>query len=66
MGRIGFSTREAARALGKREPALRRHFERHGVAEGDEIVARLPGGIVARKRKGQGRWFVVIPAELRS
>jgi hypothetical protein len=66
LGRVAFSTGEAARALGKGEPALRRHFERHAVAENDEMVARLPCGIVARKRKGQGRWFVVIPLELRN
>jgi hypothetical protein len=28
LGRIGYSTGEAARALGTHAPALRRHFER--------------------------------------
>jgi hypothetical protein len=65
LGRVGYSIPEAARALGKRSDALRRLIERHAVAEGDEIVARLTGGIVARKRKNMGRWMVVIPAALR-
>jgi hypothetical protein len=49
-----------------RPTALRRLIERHSRAEGDEAVARLTGGIVARKRHGMGRWLVVIPAELRT
>ena len=65
LGRVGYSIVEAARALGKRPDALRRLVEHHAVAEGDETVARLTGGIVARKRKGMGRWMVTIPAELR-
>ena len=65
LGRVGFSITEAARALGVRPDALRRLVERHARAEGDESVARLNGGIVARKRVGLGRWFVTIPAELR-
>lgn len=66
LGRVGFSITEAARSLGTRPDALRRLVERHGRAEGEEVVARLNGGIVARKRLGFGRWMVVIPAELRS
>ena len=65
LGRIGYTVSEAARALGKRPDALRRLIEHHATAEGDEAVARLTGGIVARKRKGMGRWMVTIPAELR-
>jgi hypothetical protein len=66
LGRVGFSIAEAARALGVRADALRRLVERHARAEGDETVARLTGGIVARKRTGMGRWLVLIPAELRT
>ena len=65
LRRIGYTVAEAARALGKRPDALRRLIEHHATAEGDEAVARLTGGIVARKRKGMGRWMVTIPAELR-
>jgi hypothetical protein len=64
--RWGFSIREAARALGMTPDALRRLVERHALREGDETVARLTGGITARKRVGMGRWLVQIPAELRS
>jgi hypothetical protein len=65
LGRVGFTVGEAARALGTRPDALRRLVERHARAEGDEHVARLSGGIVARKRVGLGRWLVIIPTELR-
>ena len=65
LGRVGFTIAEAARALGTRPEALRRLVERHARAEGDETIARLTGGIVARKRNGLGRWLVIIPAELR-
>jgi len=65
LGRIGFTIAEAADALGMRSDALRRLVERHARAEGDETIARLTGGIVARKRNGLGRWLVVIPSELR-
>jgi hypothetical protein len=65
IGRVGFTIAEAALSLGMRPDALRRLIERHARAEGDEAVARLTGGIVARKRKGLRRWLVVIPAELR-
>lgn len=66
LGRVGFTIAEAARALGTRPDALRRLVERHARAEGDETIARLTGGIVARKRNGLGRWLVIIPAELRA
>ena len=66
LGRVGFSIAEAAASLGVRSDALRRLVERHACAEGNEIVARLSGGIVARKRNGLGRWLVVIPSELRA
>jgi hypothetical protein len=66
LGRLGYSIADAAQALGMRPTALRRLIERHSRAEGDEAVARLTGGIVARKRHGMGRWLVVIPAELRT
>ena len=65
LGRIGFTIAEAADALGMRSDALRRLVERHARAEGDETIARLTGGIVARKRNGLGRWLVVLPSELR-
>lgn len=52
IGRVGFSIAEAARALGVRPAAFRALVERHAQAEGDEVVARLSGGIVARKRNG--------------
>jgi len=65
LGRIGFEMAEAARALGKRPEALRRLVEHHAQEEGDEIVARLVGGIVARKKRGYGRWTIFIPAALR-
>jgi hypothetical protein len=65
LGRIGFTIAEAAVALGVRPDALRRLVERHARAEGDEMVARLSAGIVARRRVGLRRWLVVIPAELR-
>ena len=66
LGRIGFSIAEAARALGMRPAALRRLIERHAEAEGDEAVARLSGGIVARRRANLRRWIVVIPPSLRT
>jgi hypothetical protein len=56
---------EAARMTGKNASALRREIERRAVVEGDELVARLVAGIVARKRKDGGRWFIIVPAELR-
>jgi hypothetical protein len=65
IGRVGFTVTEAALSLGMRPDALRRLIERHARAEGDEAVARLTGGVVARKRRGLRRWLVVIPAELR-
>jgi hypothetical protein len=65
LGRVGFTINEAARALGMKAPALRRLVERHAEVEGDEHVARLTGGILARKRKGLGRWLVIIPSGLR-
>ena len=65
LGRITYTVPEAARAMGMRPDALRRLIERHAQAEGDETVARLSAGVVARKRKGLGRWAVIIPAELR-
>jgi hypothetical protein len=63
---VGYSIADAARALGMTSTALRRLIERHSRAEGEETIARLTGGIVARKRHGMGRWLVVIPAELRT
>lgn len=66
LHRIGFSISEAARALGVRPPALRRLVERHAVDEGDERVARLTGGLVAHRRKGFGRWLVILPADLQA
>jgi hypothetical protein len=66
LRRVGFSVADAASALGMSPAALRRLIERHARAEGDEAVARLTGGIVARKRNGMGRWLVVIPADLRT
>lgn len=66
IGRVGFSIAEAARALGVRPAAFRALVERHAQAEGDEVVARLSGGIVARKRNGFRCWLVVIPSELRA
>jgi hypothetical protein len=66
LRRLGYSLAEVARAIGQRPDALRRLVERHAEAEGDELVARLTGGMVARKRKGMGRWMVVIPPTLRA
>ncbi len=66
LGRVGYSIADAAGALGMSSAALRRLIERHARAEGDEAVARLNGGIVARKRVGMARWLVIIPAELRT
>ncbi len=66
LGRIGFTIAEAASALGTRAPALRRHVERHAEAVGDEVIAHLTGGITARKRRGHGRWLILIPPELRT
>jgi hypothetical protein len=66
LGRIGFTIAEAARALGVRPDAFRRLVERHARREGDEQVARLSAGVVARKRNGLARWVVIIPAELRT
>lgn len=60
----GYSVVEAARVLGQTEYGFRRHLERHRVAEGDEMVVRLAGGVVARKRNGQARWVITIPAEM--
>jgi hypothetical protein len=65
MSRVTFSVDEAARAMGMRPAALRRLIERHAASEGDEIVARLSAGVVARKRHGFARWTVVIPPDLR-
>lgn len=66
LPRIGFSMAEAARMIGKRPDALRREIERVVVAEGDELVARLVAGIVARRRKNGGKWFVIVPSGLRA
>ena len=63
--RIAFAVAEVAQMLGLEPAALRKTIERHAVAVGDEMVARLPGGIEARKRKGMARWLVFVPAELR-
>ncbi len=63
--RIAFAVAEVAQMLGQEPAALRKTFERHAVAVGDEMVARLPGGIEARKRKGMARWLVFVPAGLR-
>lgn len=65
LRRVTFSLAEAAIALGTRPNALRRLVERHSRLEGAEHVARLSGGIVARKRQGMGRWVLIIPADLR-
>jgi plasmid maintenance system antidote protein VapI len=64
--RVAFTIDEAARALGTQPEALRRLVARHAKTEGDELVARLSGGIVVRRRQGLRRWLVVIPADLRS
>jgi len=63
--RIAFAVAEVAQMLGQEAAALRKTIERHAVAVGDEMVARLPGGIEARKRNGMARWLVFVPAELR-
>ncbi len=65
LGRVGFTLAEAARALGTRPDAFRRLVERHARVEGEETIARLTGGVTARKRHGMGRWLVTIPAALR-
>ena len=62
--RLLYSVAEAARMLGHRPDALRRTIERHAVAEGDELVARLNHGLVARRRKDMGRWSVHVPQSL--
>jgi hypothetical protein len=62
--RVLFSVAEAARMLGRRPEALRRLIERHAQREGDEIVARLSAGVVARKRVGFAYWAVIIPKDL--
>jgi hypothetical protein len=51
--------------MGTRAGALRRLVERHARLEGDELVARLTAGVVARKRRGFARWAFVIPRDLR-
>lgn len=50
--------------LGTKADALRRTIERHAVAEGEELVARLNHGVVARRRKDLGRWSVHLPPAL--
>jgi hypothetical protein len=65
LPRVTFTIAEAALAMGMRPASLRRLIERHARAEGDETVARLSAGVVARKRRGFARWAVVIPSELR-
>jgi ribosomal protein S15P/S13E len=62
--RIAYSVAEAAKMLGKRAEALRRHIERHAVVEGDDLVARLGLGVIASKRKGGGRWLITVPRSL--
>jgi hypothetical protein len=64
LARIAFSVNEAAQMLGKAPEALRREIERHAVREGDEHVAHLVAGIVARKRRSRGRWLVIVPPAL--
>lgn len=64
LARVLFSVPEAAQMLGQRGDALRRTIERHAVAEGDELVARLNHGVVARRRKDMGRWSVHVPQSL--
>ena len=49
---------------GEKAETLRRLVERHAVVEGDELVARLSHGIVARRRKDMGRWTLRVPREL--
>ena len=66
LRRIGFTVSEVAPALGQRPETLRRQIERHAVLEGDEQVSRLTGGIVARKKLGQGRWLLTVPLTLRT
>jgi hypothetical protein len=49
---------------GEKAETLRRLVERHADDEGDERVARLSHGIVARRRKDLGRWTLHVPREL--
>lgn len=64
LPRVAFSVAEAAKMLGIRADALRRQIERKALVEGDEKIARLVAGIVARKMKDGGRWFIIVPPSL--
>jgi hypothetical protein len=64
LPRVAFSVAEAAKMLGRRPDALRRQIERQALVEGDEKVAKLIAGIVARKKKDGGRWFIIVPPML--
>lgn len=63
LPRIGYSTAEVARALGRRPDALRRQCERCAErGPNGELVARLDLDVIGRKRGG--RWVFTVPAEL--
>jgi hypothetical protein len=66
LGRVTFTVAEAARMMGTQADAFRRLVERHARVEGDELVARLSAGVVARKRRDLARWVVLIPQSLRN
>lgn len=59
-----FSIAQAAKMLGQTTIGLRRTIERHAQVEGDELVARLNHGVVARRRKNLARWSVHVPSVL--
>lgn len=59
-----FTIAQAAKMLGQTEAALRRTIERHMHEEGEELVARLNHGVVARRRKDLARWSVHVPPAL--
>lgn len=66
LHRIHFTVAEGARAIGSKPEAFRRMIERLAQKEGEELVARLSAGIVARKNVGSLKWCVFIPKELRT
>lgn len=66
LRRVTYSVAEAATMIGVKADALRRTIERHSVDEGEELVAHLNHGLVARRRKNFGRWSVHVPHALNS